>query len=64
MRGSLTMFVEKRAEKRSKKKQDGSYNFWDSVFDVLFWIPELIIFPFRVLFMLFRFLVRSVFDGI
>ena len=53
------MFVEKRSEKRRKKKLD-----WDFVFDVLFWIPELIILPFRLVFYLFRFLARSIFDGI
>jgi hypothetical protein len=58
------MFVEKRSEKRRKKKQDGSYTFWDVVFDVLFWVPELIILPFRLVFYLFRFLARSIFDGI
>lgn len=57
------MFVEKRAEKRRKKKNEGDYGFWDFIFDVLFWIPELIILPFRLLFLIFRFLVRSVFDS-
>jgi hypothetical protein len=57
------MFVEKRAEKRRKKKKEGIYDFWDFVFDVLFWIPELIILPFRLIFFLFRFLIRSVFDS-
>ncbi|MEH7884237.1 hypothetical protein V7654_07910 [Bacillus sp. JJ1609] len=57
------MFIEKRAEKRRKKKQEDMYGFWDFISDVLFWIPELIILPFRLLFLLFRFLVRSVFDS-
>lgn len=57
------MFIEKRAEKRRKKKQENNYGLWDSVSDVLFWVPELIILPFRLLFLLFRFLVRSVFDS-
>ena len=58
------MFTEKRAEIRRKKKQEDSYTFWDFVFDVLFWIPELIILPFRLVFYLFRFLARSIFDSI
>lgn len=58
------MFVEKWSEKRRKKKYDGSYTFWDLFFDILFWIPELILFPFRLVFYLFRFLARSIFDGI
>ncbi|MEH7444491.1 hypothetical protein V7201_19435, partial [Bacillus sp. JJ1122] len=57
------MFIEKRAEKRRMKKQEKNYGLWDFVSDVLFWIPELIILPFRLLFLLFRFLVRSVFDS-
>jgi hypothetical protein len=57
------MFVQKRAEKRRKKKQEGFYGFWDFVFDVLFWIPELIILPLRLVFLLFRFLARSIFDS-
>lgn len=58
------MFSERRAEKRRKKKDEGSYTFWDFIFDALFWIPELIILPFRLVFYLFRFLARSIFDGI
>lgn len=58
------MLVEKRSEKRRKKKRDGSYTFVDFVFDVLFYIPELIFLPFRLVFYLFRFLARSIFDGI
>jgi hypothetical protein len=64
MRGGPGMFVEKRSEKRRKKKRNGSYTFVDFVFDVLFYIPELIFLPFRLVFYLFRFLARSIFDGI
>lgn len=64
MTGGPGMFVEKRTEKRRKKKQNGSYTFVDFVFDVLFYIPELILLPFRLVFYLFRFLARSIFDGI
>jgi hypothetical protein len=57
------MFVEKRAEKRRKKKQEDRYGFWDFVGDVLFWIPELIILPFRLLFLLVRLIVRAIIDA-
>lgn len=57
------MFIEKRAAKRRKKKREGFYGFWDFIFDVLFWIPELIVLPFRLIFLLFRFLARSIFDS-
>ncbi|WLR57450.1 hypothetical protein LC048_11685 [Mesobacillus subterraneus] len=56
------MFTEKRTERRRKKKQEGSYTFWDFVFDLLFYIPELIFLPFRLVFYLFRFLAKSIFD--
>ncbi|WP_162990380.1 hypothetical protein [Mesobacillus foraminis] len=58
------MLSRKRAEKRRKKKQEGTYNFWDLLFEVIFWIPELILLPFRLLFWLVRFLGRSIFDGL
>jgi hypothetical protein len=57
------MYIEKRAKKRRMKKQEGMYGIWDFVGDVLFSIPELIFLPFRLLFFLLRFLVRSIFDA-
>jgi hypothetical protein len=58
------MLSRKRAEKRRKKKQEGTYNFWDFLFEMIFWIPELILLPFRLLFWLVRFLGRNIFDGL
>ncbi|WP_176167326.1 hypothetical protein [Mesobacillus jeotgali] len=58
------MFIEKRADRRRKKEREGSYTFWDFVFDVLLYIPELIFLPFRLVFYLLRLLARSIFDGI
>ncbi|MFS0638229.1 hypothetical protein AB1K84_20190 [Mesobacillus foraminis] len=58
------MLSRKRAEKRRKKKQEGTYHFWDLLFEVVFWVPELILLPFRLLFWLVRFLGRSIFNGL
>ncbi|WP_155593548.1 hypothetical protein [Lysinibacillus cavernae] len=41
-------------QRRKNKKNDNGYTFLDFIFDVLFWIPELILLPFRVLFWLLR----------
>lgn len=57
------MLFKKRADKIKRKKQEGSYGFWDFVFDVLGYIPELIFLPFRLAFLLIRLLVRSIFDA-
>jgi hypothetical protein len=57
------MFVKKRKERRQRKKAEGSYTFWDAVGDVLIWVPELIILPFRLLWYLIRG-IFSIFDGI
>lgn len=56
------MLFKKRAVKRKRKKQEGSYGFWDIFADVLSWIPELVFLPFRLAFLLIRLLVRSIFD--
>jgi hypothetical protein len=48
------MFVKKRKERRKRKKAEGSYTFWDAAGDVLIWVPELIIWPFRILWYLLR----------
>ncbi|WP_409252922.1 hypothetical protein V1502_03040 [Bacillus sp. SCS-153A] len=55
------MFVKKRKERRKRKKSEGTYSFWDAVGDVLIWVPELIILPFRILWYLIRGIV-SIFD--
>ncbi|MGM0846560.1 MAG: hypothetical protein ACQEUT_16415 [Bacillota bacterium] len=48
------MFFNRRKDRRRRKKADGTYSFWDAVGDVLIWIPELIILPFRLLWFLIR----------
>jgi hypothetical protein len=42
-------------EKRKMKRGRGErYSMLDAIFELLFWIPELLILPFRILFGLFR----------
>ncbi|MBY0122796.1 hypothetical protein [Bacillus sp. S/N-304-OC-R1] len=52
----------KRKEKRKIKQSSNSYTFGDFIFDVLFWIPELIILPFRLSLWLLRGLGRFILD--
>lgn len=47
---------------RRRKRIKGKYTFVDFIWDVLFWVPELILFPFRLLFWFFRALVKSIWD--
>jgi hypothetical protein len=50
--------------KKSKESSD-NYTFIDFIFDVLFWLPELVLLPFRIIFWLLRGtgrLVWSLFD--
>jgi hypothetical protein len=57
----------KKAKNRKKKSEQENYTFWDTFFDVLTFIPELIIIPFRILFLLFRGFIRmiaNIFDAI
>ncbi|MEK5233381.1 hypothetical protein MHB42_16875 [Lysinibacillus sp. FSL K6-0232] len=44
---------------RKSKKNASDSTFFDFVFDVLFWLPELIFLPFRIIFWLLRALGRS-----
>jgi hypothetical protein len=44
----------KKKKMRKSKKNNGNYTFLDFIFDVLFWIPELIFLPFRLIFWLLR----------
>ena len=48
------MFVKNRYERRKRKKAEGSYTFWDVLGDILIWVPELIIWPFRLLWYMIR----------
>ncbi|WP_208590794.1 hypothetical protein [Gracilibacillus suaedae] len=52
----------KKAKMRKNQKNNGEYTFWDFLFDVLVWLPELILLPFRIIFWLIRGLIRNPFD--
>lgn len=57
----------KKAKTRKRKKQNNDYTFFDVIFDVLFWLPELILLPFRLLFWLVRGfgrLIANIFDAV
>lgn len=51
-----------RKENRSKKKRK-AHDFVDFALEVLFWVPELIILPFRIVFWLIRGLGRLIADS-
>ncbi|MED4531785.1 hypothetical protein ABET51_03780 [Metabacillus fastidiosus] len=52
----------KKNKMRKNRKDNGHYTFVDFILDVLFWIPELIILPFRLIFWLIRGVGRFIFD--
>ncbi|SET56596.1 hypothetical protein SAMN05216389_1158 [Oceanobacillus limi] len=52
----------KKQSTRRRKKDNDRHTFIDFLADVLFWIPEVIIFPFRVLVFLIRGLGRWIGD--
>lgn len=52
----------KKRKTRKSKKSNGDYTFLDFIFDVLFWIPELIFLPFRLIFWLLRGIGRLIGD--
>jgi hypothetical protein len=48
-------------EKRQRKRDRGEgYSTWDGIFELLFWIPELLILPFRLIFWLIRGIGKSI----
>lgn len=49
-------------ENKEKQKGKGDYTKTDLFFDILFWIPEVIILPIRILFWSFRGVLRWVTD--
>jgi len=54
-------------KRKKKRKDESSYSMADFVGDVLFYLPEVILLPFRILFYLLRGIFRaigSLFDGI
>lgn len=47
-------FENKKSKTRKRKKGDEYYTTADFLFDILFWIPELITLPFRAIFWLVK----------
>lgn len=57
----------KKEIRRNRRKYSDRYTFGDFIFEVFFWIPELLFLPFRIVFWLVRGVGRvigSLFDGI
>ncbi|MGG3891750.1 hypothetical protein [Metabacillus fastidiosus] len=52
----------KREKRRKNRKNSDRYTFGDFLLDVLDWVPELILLPFRILFWLFRGVGRFISD--
>ena len=44
----------KKKKTRKNRKNNGDYTFWDLIVDGFFWVPELILLPFRIIFWLLR----------
>ncbi|MED4399992.1 hypothetical protein ABET41_10500 [Metabacillus fastidiosus] len=53
---------EKRQKNRKNRKNSDRYTFGDFLLDVLDWVPELILLPFRILFWLVRRIGRFILD--
>lgn len=57
----------KKEIRRNRKNYSDRYTFGDFVFDIFFWIPELLFLPFRMVFWFVRGIGRviwNLFDGI
>lgn len=57
----------KKEIRESRRKYSDRYTFGDFIFDVFFWIPELLFLPFRMVFWLVRGIgkvIWNLFDGI
>ncbi len=52
----------KKKKTRKHKKSSSDYTFFDLILDILLWVPEIILLPFRLLFWLARGLIRSISD--
>lgn len=52
----------KQEKRRKRRKNDDEYTFKDFLFDTLLWAPEVILFPFRLIFWLVRGLYRFLVD--
>ncbi|WP_108671003.1 hypothetical protein [Peribacillus acanthi] len=44
----------KKQKMRKYNKERNNYTFFDFIFDVLYWIPDLVFLPFRIIFWLLR----------
>ncbi|ATP40103.1 hypothetical protein CSE16_08585 [Solibacillus sp. R5-41] len=44
----------KKSKTRRRRKGDDNYSLFDFLLEVLFWIPELILFPLRLIFWMLR----------
>ncbi|MGG3801838.1 hypothetical protein [Metabacillus fastidiosus] len=53
---------EKKEKRQKNRKNSDRYTFGDFLLDVLDWVPELILLPFRILFWLFRGIGRFISD--
>ncbi len=49
-----TWWKKRKAKTRRSRKHPDQYTFWDGFFDALFWIPELVILPFRIIWWMLR----------
>ncbi|KGR77917.1 hypothetical protein CD29_13595 [Ureibacillus manganicus DSM 26584] len=52
----------KKSKTRKNKKGNNHYTFFDFILDALFWLPELLFLPFRIVFWLLRGLGRLIWD--
>ncbi|WP_085991287.1 hypothetical protein [Oceanobacillus senegalensis] len=52
----------KKAKTRKSRKSRSDYTFFDFILDVLFWAPELILFPIRIIYWLVKGVGRFIFD--
>ncbi|XTP56681.1 hypothetical protein Q5760_12080 [Niallia sp. Krafla_26] len=50
----MEWFEKKKRKTRKRKKNRHDYTVLDCFLDVLLWIPELLLLPFRLIFWLFR----------
>ncbi|WP_186579416.1 hypothetical protein [Aquibacillus kalidii] len=44
----------RKARKQRRKNHHEGYSLLDGILDILFWIPEILLVPFRILYWLFR----------
>lgn len=54
--------MSKLRRKEKRRKNNERYTVIDFFADILFWLPELIVLPFRLVFFIGRFLIRIIAD--